>query len=162
MFKFGTIGAFKQVRNNPVGKATSILLDGMTVIPDRIKKESPVPATPTEAKGDVYVAGNIIDKPEIRNKRDFKIEIGEPVRSFRLADAVGLPVEIDYRILKDNFEDITVKDFLVSTNVADDGLDAGKWKKVTDAEAKEYKVSLHVIEKTSYGDKGLYCEVISN
>ncbi|MBE7897195.1 hypothetical protein G7L40_00525 [Paenibacillus polymyxa] len=162
MFKFGTIGAYKQVRNNPRGKAKSVLLDGMTVIPDRILNESPVPATPAQAKGDVYVAGNIIDKPEIRNSKDFKIEIGEYVRSFRLSDLAGLPVELDYRIVKDAYQDVNVKDVLVSTNVADDGVDAGKWKKVTIAEAADYKVKLLVIEKTSFGDKGFYCEVVTN
>ena len=116
MFKFGTIGAYKQVRNNPRCKATQNLVAGLVVLPDDATGLAPTPSTEALAKGDVWVVGNIIDKPEINNAT------------------------------------LVVGDVLVPA--ADS---SGKWVK---GEAAGYKVSLKVLEKTTFGDKGLYCSVV--
>ncbi len=156
MFKFGTIGAFKQVRNNPRCKATQDLYDGQVVLPNDATGEAPSPASAEEAKGDLYVVGNIIDKPEIRNKVDFKVLKGEYVRAFRLADVHDLPVEIDHLVLGVDYESVSNGDVLVA---ADDG--TGKWVKAGEG-AEEYKINLVVLEKSTFGDKGLYCTVKAN
>lgn len=159
MFKFGTIGAFKQVRNNPRCKAVQDLLDGQVVLPNDATGNAPVPATADEAKGDVYVVGNIIDKPEIRNKVDFKVLTGEHVLAFRLADLTGLPVELDHLVVSTDYADVAKGDKLVP---AADG--SGNWVKAdgTTVIADEYAVSLEVLEKSSFGEKGLYCTVKAN
>lgn len=158
MFKFGTIGAFKQVRNNPRCKATKDILDGMVVLPDDATGLAPTPANVAEAKGNVWVVGNIIDKPEIRNKKDYFIGNGEYVRAFLLSDLKELPVELDYRVVTPDYNTVAVGDVLVS---AGDG--SGQWVKADGVTvvASDYKVALKVIEKTTFGDKGLYCTVIA-
>lgn len=159
MFKFGTIGAFKQVRNNPRCKAVQDLLDGQVVLPNDATGNAPVPTTVDEAKGDVYVVGNIIDKPEIRNKVDFKVLTGEYVLAFRLADVIGLPIEIDHLVVSTDYATLTKGDKLVAA-----GNGSGKWVKAdgTTVNADEYAVYLEVLEKSSFGDKGLYCAVKAN
>jgi hypothetical protein len=155
MFKFGTIGAFKQVRNNPRCKATQDLVAGLAVLPNDATKLAPTPATADEAKGDVYFTGNIIDKPEIRNKADFKIEAGEFVLGFKASDADDLPVELSHDTVV-GYDALVKGDVLV---VAGDG--TGKWVKAdgTTIVAADYKVTLEVLEKTTFGDKGIYATV---
>ena len=152
MFKFGTIGAYKQVRNNPRCKATQNLVAGLVVLPDDATGLAPTPSTEALAKGDVWVVGNIIDKPEINNKADFTVEAGEYVRTFNLADLKGLPVELSADTVSDDYTTLVVGDVLVPA--ADS---SGKWVK---GEATGYKVALKVLEKTTFGDKGLYCSVV--
>ncbi|APJ11032.1 hypothetical protein [Bacillus safensis] len=152
MFKFGTIGAFKQVRNNPRCKATKDLVPGYVVVPDDSTGLAPTPSSAAAAKGDVYVVGNIIDKPEIRNKADFKVLKNEFVRAFRLADCIGLPIELSQDTVAD-FENIVKNDVLVP---AADG--SGKWVK-SDGTDDEYKVKLKVLENTTFGGNGLYLTV---
>lgn len=156
MFKFGTIGAYKQVRNNPRAKAVVDLLAGQVVLPNEATGLAPVPATADEAKGDVYVVGNIIDKPEVRNSADFKVLAGEPVRAFRLADLVGLPVELNDDVVVTDYATLVKGDVLVP---AGDG--TGKWVKVdgTTIVADGYSVKLEIVEKTAFGEKGLYAIV---
>ena len=155
MFKFGTIGAFKQVRNNPRCKATQDLVAGLAVLPNDGTGLAPTPATADEAKGDVYIVGNIIDKPEIRNKADFKIEAGEFVLGFLASDAAELPVELSHDTVV-GYDTLVKGDVLVA---AGDG--TGKWIKAdgTTVVDADYKVSLVVREKTSFGDKGIYATV---
>jgi hypothetical protein len=156
MFKFGTIGAFKQVRNNPRTKAEVDLVNGQVVLPNDATGLSSTPKTEDEAKGDVYVVYNIIDKPEIRNSAEFKVLAGEYVRAFRLADLVGLPVELNDEVVAVGYATLAKGDVLVP---AGDG--SGKWVKAdgTDIVADEYQVKLEILEKTSFGGKGLYAIV---
>ncbi|MCI3196938.1 hypothetical protein GXP75_14885 [Bacillus sp. HU-1818] len=152
MFKFGTIGAYKQVRNNPRCKASVELVPGLAVIPNESSGNAFPPGASSSAKGDVYVVGNIIDKPEIRNKVDFKVLKGEYVLAFRLADATGLPIELSSDVVVD-YDLLAKDDVLVSA--ADK---SGKWIKAGD-DVAEYKVTLKVLEKTTFGGKGLYVTV---
>lgn len=156
MFKFGTIGAFKQVRNNPRTKAEVDLVNGQVVLPNDATGLAATPNSEDEAKGDVYVVYNIIDKPEIRNSSDFKVLAGEHVRAFRLADLVGLPVELNDEVVADEYDTLAKGDVLVP---AGDG--TGKWVKADGAAiiADEYQVKLEILEKTTFGEKGLYAVV---
>lgn len=155
MFKFGTIGAFKQVRNNPRCKVTKDSFPGEVVLPNDATGKAPAPASADQAKGEVYVLGNIIDKPEILNKKDFKVLEGEFGLAFNLADLKDLPVEIDASVVKD-YAGIAKGNKLVS---AADG--SGKWIKAdgTSVVAADYKVHLEVLEKSTFGGQGLYCSV---
>jgi hypothetical protein len=156
MFKFGTIGAFKQVRNNPRCKAVAQLVNGLVVLPSDATKQAPAPANAAQAQGEVYVVKNIIDKPEIRSKKDFKVEIGEFVRAFNLVDLKDLPVELDATVVSTAYASVAVGDKLCP---AVDG--SGKWIKAdgTTIVYTNYKVYLEVLEKTTLGDQGLYCVV---
>jgi len=162
MFKFGTIGAFKQVRNNPRCKATAQILNGYVVLPDDSTGNAPTPADASTAQGDVWVANNVIDKPEIRNKEDFKIDSGEYVRSFLLSDLKELPVELDHRVLVDDISTLAVGDHLVPANATDHAGNEGKWVKpdgTTVVDSSAYAVHLEILEKTSFGDNGIYAVV---
>ncbi|KIN51932.1 hypothetical protein [Bacillus subtilis] len=152
MFKFGTIGAFKQVRNNPRCKATKDLVPGLVVLPDDSIGLAPTPADATAAKGDIYVVGNIIDKPEVRNKADFKVLKDEYVRAFRVTDLADLPVELSQDTVQ-GFDALIVGDVIVP---AGDG--TGQWTKAGE-DVADYKVKLKVLEKTTFGGKGLYLKV---
>ena len=154
MFKFGTIGAFKQVRNNPRCKVTKDSFPGEVVIPNDATGLAKAPGNDGEAQGEVYVLTNIIDKPEIGNKIDFKVKEGEFAHSSNLADLKDLPVELNYQVLKDDYASVAKGDVLVP---AADG--SGKWVK---GDAGSFKVSLEVLEKSAYGNKGLYCTVRVN
>ncbi|MEK4006348.1 hypothetical protein [Paenibacillus sp. FSL H3-0333] len=158
MFKFGTIGAFKQVRNNPRTKAVIQLKNGAVVFPDDSTGFAPTAATPTVAKSkDSYVVWNIIDKPEIRILSNFVIEIGEYVRAFKLTDLVDLPVELSYDLVKDDYTTVTVGSVLVPCDDTTDPTAKGKWKVST---ATDYAISIKVLEKTTFGDKGFYGKVV--
>ncbi len=151
MFNFGTIGAYKQVRNNPRGKAATELRNGLAVLVDEANESVAVPADATAAQGaDVYVAFNIIDKPEVRNSEDFVIEAGEYVRAFLLADVKEMPVLLSDAVLVDH-AGLVKGDVLV----AQEG--TGKWVKAdgTVIIADNYAVKLEVIEKNTFGDKGI-------
>ena len=152
MFNFSTIGAYKQVRNNPRCKVNAELQNGMVVLLDEVNKQAAVPASATDAQGeDVYVVFNIIDKPEIRNTEDFKIEAGEYVRAFYMKDLNELPVLLSEHVLAD-YANTSVGDVLVP---AGDG--TGKWvvPDGTTIIAADYAVNLEVVEKNSFGGNGI-------
>ncbi|MET3505603.1 hypothetical protein [Halalkalibacter oceani] len=166
MFKFNSIGAIeKHVRNNPRNIATSTLQNGMSVIMNDQAGTASVPATATEAQGLTWIVGNIIDKPEVRNNKEFTIENGEHVRGFLAEDAKELQVEVDYRVVATDLDTVSIGDHLVVANAADHGEDAGKWIKpdgTVIADSSSYNTYLEVLKKTTYGDKGLLCKVVKN
>lgn len=151
MFNFGTIGAYKQVRNNPRTKATAETKNGQVLVLDEGAKTNAFP-TADEAKGNnVYVAFNIVDKPEVRITNDFKIEEDEYVRAFRLADLVDLPVLVGHQVIATAYEDIAKGDVLVPEAAT------GNWVKAdgTTVIAGDYAVSLEVVAKNGFGDQGI-------
>lgn len=151
MFNFGTIGAYKQARNNPRCKATAEILNGQVVKLDEAAKTAAFPADATAAQGaDVYVAFNIVDKPEIRNTNDFSIEVDEFVRSFRLADLVDLPVLLGQKVVA-GYASVAPGDVLVPEAAT------GNWVVAdgTTIIAADYAVSLEVVEKNLFADGGL-------
>ncbi len=165
MFKYGTLAGLKHVRNNPRTKATQELVNGLVVLPDDVSGDAPTPAAEADAQGNVYVVHNVVDKPEIRNSADFKIESGEYVRADYIVDAQELPVEIDESVISVDYATTVVGDVLVPLA---DG--TGKWGAVygtqsdgtTANTAADFKVNLEVIEKTTLGGNGLYCKVVVN
>lgn len=151
MFNFGTIGAYKQVRNNPRTKATAETKNGQVLVLDEGAKTNAFP-TADEAKGNnVYVAFNIVDKPEVRITNDFKIEKDEYVRAFRLADLVDLPVLVGHQVIDTDYASVAKGDVLVPQ------ADTGNWVKAdgTDIIADDYAVTLEVIAKNGFGDAGV-------
>lgn len=150
MFKFGTIGSFKQVRNNPRCKAEKDFAIGTAVVLDEATKLAKAPVD-DDVKGELYVVGNIIDKPEINDNRDFKVLKDEYVRGFLLSDLKDLPVELDSKVVVTDYASIKVGDKLVAKT------DTGLWE--VNAEVTGYKIYLEVVEKTTFFDKGLYCMV---
>jgi hypothetical protein len=159
MFKFGTIKAYDLARTNPRCKATAALKLGMVVIPNDATKTAPVPATLAEGQGkDLWVVNNRIDQPEILNKQDFVVASGEYVRAFRLADLVGLPVELDTSVVSTAYADLAVGDKLIPCDAVTHTTNAGKW---VEGATTSYSIYLEVLEKTSFGNgEGLYCKVV--
>lgn len=152
MFNFGTIGAYKQVRNNPRCKAVTELLNGLAVKLDEANKTVAVPAAAADAQaGDIYVAFNIVDKPEVRNTNDFKIEADEYVRAFRLADLVDLPVLLGEKVLSTSYSTIAKGDVLVPEAAT------GKWIVAdgTTIVSTDYAIGLEVVDKNTFAEKGL-------
>lgn len=145
MFKPVTIGYYKQVRNNPRCEAEVDLMAGMAVTLDEATKKASLPTAIT-AKGELWIVSNIIDKPEIRNKEDFKVLKGEPVRADLLVDAKELPIELDYRVIATDYATVKIGDKLIAN--AD-----GKWE--VSADVTGYKIYLEVVEKSNFGDKGV-------
>lgn len=159
MFKYGTLGGLRNAKDNPRTKAVQELFNGMVVIPDDVTGEAPVPATAADAKGEVYVVNNIVDKPEIRNSTDFKIEAGEFVHADLVSAVAELPVQIDESVLVTAYADVAVNDILVASG---DG--SGKWVKAdgTAIIAADYRVNLVVTKKTAFGQNGLDAKVKIN
>lgn len=155
MFKFGTISAFKHVKNNPRSKAVENLKNGNVVIPSDSKGLAPAPATVEEAKGkQLHVVINIVDKPEVNNLKNFSVKKGEFVNAFNLADMGGLTVELDASVIDTEYTSIAVDDTLIPQG---DG--SGQWVK---GDAEGYGISLKVIEKTTYFESGIYAVVVVN
>lgn len=149
MFNFGTIGAYKHARNNPRTKVKEDTRNGQVLVLNEANKEATFPNV-DQAKGkDLWVAFNIIDKPEIRITNDFKIEAGEFVRAFYLADLVGLPVLVGNQVIVDELKDITVGDILVPQE------GTGKWVKVDAVAAEDYAIKLEVVDKNLFADGGI-------
>lgn len=145
MFKPVTIGYYKQVRNNPRCKAEVDLMAGMAVTLNEATKKASLP-TATTAKGELWIVSNIIDKPEIRNKEDFKVLKDEPVRADFLVDARELPIELDYRVIATDYATMNIGDKLIAN--AD-----GKWE--VSADVTGYKIYLEIVDKSNFGDKGV-------
>lgn len=149
MFNFGTIGAYKQARNNPRVKAAEDTKNGQVLV---LNNQTGVASFPQgeEAKGkDLWVAFNIVDKPETLKTSEFTIEAGEYVRAFYLADLTGLPVLVGHQVIGTNYEDIVAGDILVP----EEG--TGKWVKVDSVSAEEYAIKLEVVAKNTFADKGI-------
>ncbi len=162
MFKPLTIGYYKQVRNNPRCKAQSNVYPGMVVVLDEANKTASVPADAAAAQGKPYIVSNIIDKPEVENKADFVVQTGEYVRADYLADANELLIELDYRVIVTDLSTVAIGDVLVPANETDNAGNGGKWIKA-DGEAivaSSYAINLEVVEKTTFGDKGVLCKVV--
>lgn len=151
MFNFGTIGAYKQVRNNPRTKVQADTKNGQVLFLDEVNGVAAFPTADQATGGDVHVAFNIVDKPEIRNTNEFVIGEDEYVRAFRLADLVGLPVLLGNQAITTAIGEVVKGDFLVPE------ADTGNWVKAdgTTVIASEYAVSLEVVAKNGFADGGI-------
>ena len=98
--------------------------------------------------GDFYIMSNIIDKPEILNTEDYKVEAGEYIRSYRAKDIVGLFLDVAGDLVTDTYSGVAKGSYLVPRSLADT-TDTMKWKKATDVSG--YEVYLEVVRKTTFG-----------
>jgi len=98
-----------------------------------------------------YVALNIVDAPELWDRADFQVNAGEYVNSFGLNDVVGYPVELSSDLVSTAYNTISEGDVLIPDN--------GNFKWVKGSKGT-YAIALKVIEKTTFGETGLYCKII--
>ncbi len=159
MFKFHSLAALQHVKNNPRTKAQSDLLKGQVVVVDEVAGTAKAPATTSEAEGAFHVVNNIIDKPEVRNSADFKVERDEYVKADFLTDANHLLAELSDDVLVDAYSGLAQNDVLVP---AGDG--SGNWVFAdgTNIVASNYKVNLSIVEKTTLGGNGLLVKITIN
>src|SRR5699024_2601848 len=127
-------------------KAKGVLTNVQVVVLNEVAQEANLTAAGDVEGKELHVAFNIVDKPEIRNTNDFKIEEGEFVRAFRLADLVGLPVLVGHGVLADDLADVAKGDILVAE------ADTGNWVKGSDA---TNAIQLEVVEKNMFADGGV-------
>lgn len=121
-------------------------------------------ADDAEAKaGQVWIAMNIEDKPEILNTDDFQIKVGEYIRAVNLNHIIGEYVEISGDLCTTSFNSVSVGDILVPIPAGTNNM---KWKKTTDT---GYGVCFEVVEKTTFGmftvdgaGGGYTCQIKSN
>lgn len=147
MFNFATIGAYKQVRNNPRTKVEADTKNGQVLVLDEVNGTANFPADATAAQGkNLYVAFNIIDTPELWITNDFVIKEGEFVRAFLLADLADLPVTLSHDIITDNYADLAKGDVLVPEAAT------GNWVKGV---ATDFAISLEIIKKNGFGNQGI-------
>lgn len=152
MLKFRDIGTYKNAVNFGYCTADVVLKNGDVVTYDLAKKKVAVPSTGKETG--LAIVMNTIDKPEILNPNDFKIEIGENPRIFTLASLKDRVIDIDMDQITGTYADIAVGDFLV-------GDTDGKLKVVKKSTGvTDYKEYLVVIEKTNYNAEGLAAQVV--
>ena len=128
-------------------------------------KEAGIPfISDAEAKtGQVWVAMNIVDKPETLNYDDYQLEIGEYIRAFNLNNMIGEYVEMSSDLCTTLFENISEGDILVPIPIGSNNM---KWKKTTDT---GYGVCFEVVDKTTFGTftidgfgGGYTCRIKSN
>ena len=152
LFKFQNYSAIKNAQDNPRVVATAITKNGYAFgITDASGAENQgVFADATSAKGDVWVAINVIDKPEIMNTSDYQIEVGEYIRAFNLNKLVGEKVELTKDLVVTAYASVAVGDKLIPCNGTDDATTPMLWRKaiITDT---GYNVVLEVTAKTAFG-----------
>lgn len=161
LFKFGTIGMFQNVKNNPRAIAKNDIYNGYVfkiVDNDATYGEAATPLVDaTDAKAaQLWVQMNIIDTPELDNQADFKISSGSPVNAFCLNDLKGYTVEISSDLITTVYADVAQYDHLIPIPL---GTGQMKWKKADDT---GYACTLKVLEKTTFGGTGFYCKISSN
>lgn len=161
LFKFQNYSAIKNAQDNPRVIATVETVNGNVFgVGDNVAvggvtlKEAQVPfADDAAAKGDVWVAMNIVDKPEIRNYADYSILAGEYIRAFKLNSVIGEKVELSSDLVIDGatglppVAPLVVGTALVPTVAADPNLMI--WKTI--ANPAGYSAYLEVTDITTFG-----------
>ena len=178
LFKFQNYSAIKNAQDNPRVKAVVDTVNGnVFTIGDNVNvggvnvKEAQVLFEDAEAAqaGNIWVMNNIVDKPEIRNYADYKVEAGEDIRAFKLDSQIGEIVELSGDlVIADDVDPIVAGTYLVPTNQDDDADDEQMlWKSVYDA--SDYAIYLEVLEVTTFGlftidnsGKGYECKIKAN
>ncbi len=115
--------------------------------------------TTGEDVGEIWIVGNIIDKPETLNTDDFELTTDDYVRIFKLDDVIGKRIEIQDTMVSTAFADVAVGDILIPE------VDAWTFVERT-AEIGSY-ITLTVKKKTTLGtftidgsgNGGYICEV---
>lgn len=160
LFKFQNYSAIKNAQDNPRVEAVVETVNGNifgvgdnVVSGARTIKEAQVLfADDAAAKGDIWVAMNIVDKPEIRSYADYSIKAGEYIRAFKLNGLIGEYVELSGDLVikggvaGDPDPAVGVK--LIPTIQAD-APNVMVWKTTQDATG--YGVYLEITDVTAFG-----------
>ncbi len=163
LFKFGTIGAILKAHNNPRVQCATPVKNGYVfqVVNNGVNYKEEAQACVNDAgaeKGDLYVAMNIIDTPELWDQSTFVVSAGSYIRSFRLDDLVGYPVEMSSDLCITAYASVAVGDVLVPAHSTDATPMA--WKK--QPATSTYAIGLQVLEKTTFGVTGFYCKIVKD
>ena len=157
LFKFQNYSAIKNLQGNPRVTAVTETVNGnifnvgdnVVVGGNTIKEAQVLFTDAASAQGDVWVAMNIVDKPEIRNSADYSILAGEKIRAVKLNNQVGEIVELSGDlVIADAVNPVVVGTALVPT-VAADAPNTMVWKSIADPTG--YSVYLEVTAITSFG-----------
>jgi hypothetical protein len=164
LFKFQNYSAIKNAQDNPRVEAVVETVNGnlFTVgdnvnVGGRIVKEAQVRfADAAAAQGDVWVAMNIVDKPEVRNYADYSVLVGEYIRAFKLNTLAGELVELSGDLVVPVGATAARGAILVPTNVAiDPAAEQMIWKEVANVgavgNAGSGAVYLEVTAVTTFG-----------
>lgn len=156
LFKFQNYSAIKNAQDNPRVEAVVETVNGnLFAVGDNvgdIKEAQVLLVNEAAAQGDVWVAMNIVDKPEIRNYADYSILEGEKIRAFKLNSLKGEIVEMSGDLVIPIGAACDVGAILVPTNVDDDADEQMVWKEVANVGAAAgYDVYLEVTDVTSFG-----------
>ena len=151
LVKFQNFSGIKNEQHTPRAIAQADLKNGYAVVikyEDGVEKAA-VPASETEAKGDIYFVQNVITTPELDNYDDFVVKKGKPVRAFNYAHSANEIVEISGDL-------VTGSPAIGDTLVADTD---GTYKKETATTG--YKVVLKVVDFNTIGGKGYDCLIVA-
>jgi len=152
MLKFREIGTYKNAVNIGYTTCAAELHNGMVVTVDKAAKTCALPTATTANAAGLAIVMNTIDKPEIHEPNEFKIEIGENPRLFVLESLKGRIIDMDMDQIATAIGSINKGDVLVANTdgkleVADDTTD--------------YAEHFVVVEKTAFGGAGVAVEVIA-
>lgn len=115
----------------------------------------------TDALDEIWLVGNIDDKPETLNTDDLQFTTDDYVRIFKLDGMVGKRIEITSDMCSTAFADVAVGDYLIPNGAA--------WTFVErSTETGTYNVALLVKSKTTMGNftidnasvGGYICEIV--
>ena len=95
---------------------------------------------PLATDKELFIAVNVIDKPDLKNTNDFQLKAGDFAKAYRMKDLVGLKFDMDATLVSDAYSTITVGETLVP--------DGTKWKVGTIATGG---VGFEVYEKNTFG-----------
>lgn len=151
MLKFREIGTYKNAVNIGYCTADVVLKNGNVVTYDRATKKAALPTEDTAKAAGLAIVMNTIDKPEILEPNDFKIEKGENPRLFALFSLKDRIIDMDMDQVKGTYSTINVGDALVANT-------EGKLEVVSAATG--YAEYFEVVEKTSYNTEGLAVKVV--
>ena len=151
LFKFQNYSAIKNAQDNPrVVAAVETVNGNVFAIADALGVETQLPfALAANAQAEVWVAMNIVDKPEIRNYADFSVAIGEYIRAFRLNNLVGELVELSGDLVIDGGGLPPAVGVALVPTIAADAPDIMIWKTI--ANPVGYSVYLEITALTTFG-----------
>jgi len=153
MFKFQNYSAIKNAQDNPRVIATAVTKNGYAFgITDTAGKENQRPFTDaTDAKAGVWVAMNVMDKPETLNTADYQIEVGEYIRAIKLDNLLDEKVELTKDLVKTAYTSVAVGDYLIPCNATAESTTPMVWRKAVIGTDTGYTIGLLVTEKTPFG-----------
>lgn len=157
LFKFQNYSAIKNLQDNPRVEAVVETVNGNifgigdnVVAGARTIKEAQVLFTDkASSQGDVWVAMNIVDKPEIRNYADYSILAGEKIRAVKLNNHKGEIVELSGDLVINGGGLAPAVGVALVPTVANDAPDLMIWK--TTANPAGYDVYLEITAVTTFG-----------